>query len=140
MDEGRTIILTCRVIREGRSKARALKSGQAISFFGGVDPESGAVVEKGHEIEGKAVSGLHLVFPAGKGSTVGSYVLYRMAKVGTAPAGLVLRECDSVIAVGAVIAGIPCVDRVDIDAIDDGDEVEILDGAVRVRKVRPEKP
>jgi len=118
-------ILKGRVINEGEVRARVVKSSAAISFFGGVDPETGNIVEKGHPQEGKNISGKIFVFPYGKGSTVGSYILYRMAKNGTAPAGLIMQECDSVIAVGAVIGGIPCIDRIDINSIEDDDDIEI---------------
>jgi predicted aconitase with swiveling domain len=134
MDKGREIRIPCRIIREGRCRGKAVTSPRAISFFGGVDPDTGMVVEKGHPLEGRSVAGVQLVFPGGKGSTVGSYILHRMARQGTAPLGLVLAECDSVIAAGAVIAEIPCVDRAAIDTIEDGDDVEIAGGEIIVRK------
>ena len=67
-----------RKIYPGNARGEALVSTQAISFFGGVDPESGMVVERGHELEGQSIAGKVLVFPTGKGSTVGSYTLYRL--------------------------------------------------------------
>jgi predicted aconitase with swiveling domain len=83
-----------------------------ISFFGGVDPETGVVVERGHELEGQRISGKVLVFPTGKGSTVGSYTLYRLKANGKAPAAIVNAECEPITAVGCIIAEIPCVDQV----------------------------
>ena len=137
MEGSNPISLRCRVIKEGSARGIALKSPGPLSFFGGVDPESGRIVEKGHPLEGRNVGGKILVFPSGKGSTVGSYILYRMSRAGTAPAGMVVGECDSVIAVGAVIAGIPCVDRADTGLIDDGDDVEIAGQEVIIRKGAP---
>ncbi len=58
-----------------------------ISFFGGVDPETGVVVERGHELEGQCIAGKVLVFPTGKGSTVGSYTLYRLKHSGIGAGG-----------------------------------------------------
>ena len=78
-----------RAIRRGSVRGVALVSAEAVSFYGGVDPSTGVVVEKGHPLEGRSIAGRVLVIPTGKGSTVGSYVLYRMAKEGTAPAGIV---------------------------------------------------
>jgi hypothetical protein len=78
-------------------------------------------------LEGQSVAGRVLVFPTGKGSTVGSYTLYRLARNGLAPAAIVNAEADPVVAVGAVIAGIPMVDQVDISRIQTGDWVEIRD-------------
>ncbi|HIE57652.1 MAG TPA: DUF126 domain-containing protein, partial [Anaerolineales bacterium] len=83
------MILHGRTIYEGIAEAEALVTTQGISFFGGVDPESGVVVERGHELEGKSIAGRVLVFPRGKGSTVGSYTLYRLKHNGMAPAAII---------------------------------------------------
>jgi predicted aconitase with swiveling domain len=105
--------------------------------LGGVDPDSGLVIEPGHPLEGQSVAGRVLVFPTGKGSTVGSYTLYRLARNGLAPVAIVNAEADPVVAVGAVIADIPMVDRVDILQIRSGDRVEIHDGELLIRTEAP---
>jgi hypothetical protein len=122
-----------RTIYKGMGEGEALKTTQPISFYGGVDPNTGVVIEKGHELQGQSVKGKVLVFPNGKGSTVGSYTLYRMKKNGTAPAGIVNRECETVVAVGAIISEIPCVDSVDISRIKTGDKVRIENNVVTVQ-------
>jgi len=114
-----------RVIYKGSAKGEALVTSQPISFYGGVDPTTGVVIEKGHELQGKSVKDKILVFPIGKGSTVGSYTLYRMKKNGTAPSGMINKECETVVAVGAIISEIPCVDKIDIAKINTGDKVNI---------------
>ena len=114
------MILSGRKIYGGRVLGEALVTSQGISFFGGVDPESGVVVEKGHALEGQSISGKILVFPTGKGSTVGSYTLYRLKKVNKAPAAIINRECETITAVGCIIAEIPCIDQVAIDQIETG--------------------
>jgi len=119
--------LSARVIKSGTAEGLALVSTQPIGFLGGVDPETGLVVEPGHPLQGLSVAGRVLVFPTGKGSTVGSYVLYRMARAGTAPAAIVNAESEAIVAVGAIIAGIPMVDKVDITKIHTGDRIR-LDG------------
>lgn len=124
-----------RVIKSGIAAGEALKTCEPMSFFGGVDPETGIVIEKGHELEGKAVSGKILVFPHGKGSTVGSYILYRLKKNGKAPIGIINEYCEPIVAVGAIISNIPAVDRVDINLIGTGDFVEIRNEKVIVRKM-----
>jgi predicted aconitase with swiveling domain len=96
-----------------------------ISFFGGVDPETGRVVEKGHELEGQSVSGRVLVFPTGKGSTVGSYTLYRLKKAGLAPAAIVNAEAETITAVGCIISDIPCVDHIPLERIETGMRVRV---------------
>lgn len=127
-----------RVIRQGRAEGEALVSQQSISFFGGVDPESGVIVEAGHELVGKSITDKILVFPRGKGSTVGSYTLYRLRRKGLAPAGIINAESEAIVAVGAIIADIPMVDLLDIARIRTGDAV-IIEGAL-VEINRPDSP
>jgi len=122
-----------RTIYKGIGEGKALTTTRPISFYGGVDPNTGEVIEKGHELQGKSVKGKVLVFPNGKGSTVGSYTLYRMKKNGTAPVGIVNKECETVVAVGAIISEIPCVDNVDISQIKTGDTVRIENNVVTVQ-------
>ena len=118
-------VLRARTIAPGRATGVALVSPRPISFFGGVDAETGVVTEPGHPLEGQSVAGRVLVFPAGKGSTVGSYTLYRLARSGRAPLALVLSDCETIVAVGAIIGEIPCVDHVPIEAIATGAHVEV---------------
>lgn len=121
-----------RAIRAGFATGEALVSPAPIGFLGGVDPESGRIVEPGHPLHGESVAGRILVFPRGKGSTVGSYVIYRLARAGAAPAGMVLRECEPIVAIGAIMADIPVVDLIDIDGIATGDSVTIRGDEVEV--------
>ena len=114
-----------RIIYKGKAEGEALVTTQPISFYGGVDPNTGVVIEKGHQLQGLSVKEKILVFPQGKGSTVGSYTLYRLKKNGAAPAGMVNRECETIIAVGAIISEIPCVDKVDTTKIKTGCKVRI---------------
>ena len=122
------IIVKGRVIWSGWAKGEALVSSQPISFYGGVDPETGKIIEKDHELEGKSIAGKILVFPYGKGSTVGSYIILRLKKRGVAPKAIVNIKCEPIIAVGAIIAELPTIDGVDISIIRNGDLVEV-DGA-----------
>jgi predicted aconitase with swiveling domain len=78
------------------------------------------VVEKGHALEGKSITGTVLVFPTGKGSTVGSYTLYRLKKNGKAPCAIINAQCETITAVGCIIAEIPCIDTIPINEIADG--------------------
>ena len=121
-----------RVIKAGRCEGEALVSPEPLSFFGGVDAATGVVVEPGHPLQGQRIAGRVLVFPTAKGSTVGSYILYRLKKAGLAPAGIVNAESEPIVAVGAIIAEIPMVDQVDIAQIQTGDRVMIDEGSVTV--------
>ncbi len=123
-----------RIISKGIAEGEALTTTQPISFYGGVDPETSEILEKGHDLQGKRIKGKILVFPTGKGSTVGSYTLYRLKKGGVAPAGIINRECETVVAVGAIISEIPCVDEVDISKIKTGDTVRLENGVVTIKK------
>jgi predicted aconitase with swiveling domain len=114
-----------RVIFSGEAEGDALVTSQPISFYGGVDPASGEIVERGHELRGECVKGRVLVFPYGKGSTVGSYILYRLRKGGLAPAAIINEKCETIVAVGAIISEIPCVDRVDITKIGRGAKLRV---------------
>lgn len=119
------MILHGRTIYPGKVEAEALVTSMGISFFGGVDPESGVVVERGHELEGQCIAGKVLAFPTGKGSTVGSYTLYRLKKNGTAPAAILNAECETITAVGCIIAEIPCVDHISIEKIVTGEKLRV---------------
>jgi uncharacterized protein len=119
------MMLTGRVIKYGKVEGEALVSDQPIGFLGGVDPDTGVFIEKGHQLEGKSVKGKILVFPSGKGSTVGSYTLYRMKKNGVAPLAIINEECETIVAVGAIISDIPCVDKIRIKEIRNGCLVRI---------------
>lgn len=114
-----------RKIFKGKIAGEALVTGDDISFYGGCDPETGEIVEKGHHLEGKSVAGKILVFPSGKGSTVGSYVLYALKKAEKAPLAIVNKVMDPVVAVGCIISEIPAVDQIDITIIQNGQKIEV---------------
>lgn len=126
------IELQGRIIKAGQAEGIALVSPEPLGFLGGVDPETGQVVEPGHPLRGQCVAGRILVFPSGKGSTVGSYTLYRMARAGTAPAAILNAESEAIVAVGAIIGDIPMVDQIDISLIQTGDRVRLDAGRVTV--------
>lgn len=129
-------VLRGRPIVPGRSKGLALVSMKPISFLGGVDPSSGLIIERNHDLKGKNVKGRILCFPHGHGSTVGSYVLYSLAKKGLGPKAIINRTADPVVAVGAIIANIPMIDHIDIQHVktDDNVEVDCNKGLIRILK------
>ena len=107
------------------AKGIALVSKKPISFLGGVDPDSGVIVEVGHDLRGECVKERIVCFPHGHGSAVGSYVLYSLVRNGVGPRAIVNAVADPVVVVGAVIADIPMVDQVNIEQITSGDLVEV---------------
>jgi phosphomecalonate degydratase small subunit len=127
-------VMRGRVIKSGQAAGPALVSREPIGFLGGVDPDTGVVLEPDHPLYGRSVAGKVLVFPTGKGSTVGSYTILRLARSGHAPVAMVNSQSEAIVAVGAIIGDIPMVDQVDIDVIQDGDWVTVQDDVVTVSR------
>ena len=123
-----------RAINKGACEGEAIVSAQPIGFYGGIDAKTGIVIEKGHELEGQKVTGKILVFPNGKGSTVGSYVIYGLKKNNVAPAAIINKETETIVATGAILADIPCVDKIDISNIKTGDKIKIRENKVYVNE------
>ncbi len=107
--------LTGRSISKGSGTGELLYTDTPISFLGGVDPKTGIILDQKHPLHGQTIAGKVLAFPYGKGSTVGSYVMYGLARNHVAPAAIINTECETIIAIGAIISGIPMVDRLNGD-------------------------
>ena len=118
--------LTGRSISPGNAQGEALVCPEPIGFYGGVDAKTGIITDG--PLEGENVKGKILVFPCGKGSTVGSYVIYGLVKNGVGPVALVNQETETIVATGAILAGIPCVDGIDISQIDSGNALKVTAG------------
>lgn len=114
-----------RMISPGTAQAEAIVTSEPIGFYGGIDIQTGTVIEKGHPLEGQSVTGKVLIFPRGKGSTVGSYVIYGLEKNGVGPAAIVNEETETIVATGVILAGIPCIDQVDISQFTTGDLLKV---------------
>jgi predicted aconitase with swiveling domain len=117
--------LSGRIIFPGETTGEALVSSRSISFYGGVDPETGIIVEKDHDLQGSCIAGKILVYPTGKGSTVGSYTLYRLKKNNLAPRAIVNSECEPITAIGCILAEIPCIDQIPLDRIQSGMQITV---------------
>jgi hypothetical protein len=117
-----------RGISKGIAGGEVLLSEDPISFLGNVDPQTGKIVDPDHCLFGKNIAGKVLVFPHGKGSTVGSYVIYQLFKNGVAPVAMVNLECEPIVAVGAIISEIPLVDGLEsnpFEMLEDGMNVNV---------------
>ncbi len=127
------MIIRGRSISPGIAKGKVVKLDDAFSFLGGVDATTGDLKVADSNIAGKV-----FVFPKGKGSTVGSFVMYDLMVHGKAPAAVVNREAETIVTTGAVISSIPMVDRIDTDILSDGDTVTVngTDGTISVENVR----
>ena len=113
------MILSGRGISRGKAEGTVVKVEEPVSFLGDVDPKSGKVFDK------KKITDSIFVFPGGKGSTVGSYVIYQLKKNKTAPIGMINKKTETIVASGAIISDIPLVDKIDVDLIEEDDEVDI---------------
>ncbi len=101
-------------------------SDEAISFLGGVNPETGEVIDPNHELKGQSIKDKILFIPGGKGSTVGSYVIFQMKKNNTAPKAIICLKAEPIIATGAIMSDIPMVDSPsDVSELHDGACVEV---------------
>lgn len=120
--------LKCRIISKGQAQGEALVSNDPISFLGGVDPLTGQVIDSKHELNGQNIKDKILIIPGGKGSTVGSYVIFQMAKSKTAPKAIICLKAEPIIATGAIMAEIPMVDNIEgniMDLVSSGMKIEV---------------
>ena len=112
-----------RSISNGKAKGEVIKLDEPLSFLGGVNGSTGEMTVREGNVSGKI-----LVFPKGKGSTVGSFVMYDLMVHGKAPAAVINESAETIVATGAVISSIPMVDQIpSVRIFEDGDIV-IVDG------------
>jgi hypothetical protein len=114
------------------AEGEALISKEPISFYGGVEPETGKIADKDNELDGVSIKDKILVFPYGKGSTVGPYTIYQLKKLGNAPLAMINSECETIVAVGCIISDIPAVDKIDIEKIKTGDNIRVEGDTVKL--------
>jgi predicted aconitase with swiveling domain len=127
----------CHVISEGVVEGEALISSDDIMFYL-IDPKTGVVIEKGHSLEGKSVSGKILIFPGGKGSSVvQADGLYQLASHHNAPKAMIIQNPETVLVASAIIMETTMVDQLGPDfyeQIQDGNRlrVDANDGIVTI--------
>jgi predicted aconitase with swiveling domain len=93
-----------RFLVEGPVDGTALVLAEPLSFWGGLDPVTGEIVEANHPQRGAVVTGRVLVMPSGRGSSSSATVLAESIRLGTGPSGVVLGEADEIVAIGALVA------------------------------------
>jgi predicted aconitase with swiveling domain len=122
-----------RVLIAGEATAPALVLDEPLSFWGGLDPASGEIVEASHSQRGESIIGRIIVMPAGRGSSSSATVLAEAIRLGSGPVGIVLGTPDDIVAIGALVAAelygtsIPVVVATpdDYGSIRDGDELTL---------------
>lgn len=123
-----------RGILDGIAKGEAIVSSQPFGFFGGVNPLTGEIIDKRHELFGQNIKGKIFIYPEGRGSTVGAAIMLELARTGSAPAAIVNIEIETITAAGGLLAkkfyniDIPMIDQLQenpIELIKTGDVVEV---------------
>ncbi len=112
-----------RKISGGKAEGDVIIEPGTVSFLGGVDPKEGVVVDSANYVSGQRIAKKVFAFSTGKGSTVGSYVIYRMKKAGTAPLAIINESAETIVASGAIISEIPMIDGIDISLLRNCDTV-----------------
>lgn len=119
-------MIECRNIAKGKGKGELIVSSEPISFLGGVNPDTGEIIDPNHELKGEIIKDKVLFIPGGKGSTVGSYVIFQMMKNKTVPSAIICLSAEPIIATGAIMSDIPLVDSPeDIKDLKTGTLVEV---------------
>ncbi len=93
-----------RVLLAGTAAGTAMVLGEPLSFWGGLDSETGEIIDRRHPQSGETVTGRVLVMPHGRGSSSSSSVLAEAIRLGTAPVAIVLEEPDEIVLLGALVA------------------------------------
>ena len=109
------IILKGRKIVGGTAEGEALVTKQAISAWGGIDAEKGIITERRHELRNQSFVGKVLVFPSAKGSSGWSTVTQVIRLAGKAPKALIIRDINSLGAIGSVTMKVPAITDLDKD-------------------------
>ena len=113
---------------KGTIRGTALVTTEPICFLGGVDVKTGNITEQGHPLYGACMMDTVLVFPTGKGSTGGSYLIYYTIMIGNGPKCMLNLEVEQVTAIGCIMGEMPLIDRPDGDVtrlIHTGDQVTV---------------
>lgn len=114
---------------DGIAVGHALVTDTPLSFWGGVDPHTGEIIDRRHPLLGASISGRVLVLPSGRGSCTASAVLLEAIANGTAPVGIVVSEIDPILGLGAILGDELLGKVVPVVLVDEAERVQIGDGA-----------
>lgn len=128
-------------LEEGNATGSALVLTEPLSFWGGLEPSSGVIIDGSHPAHGVMVTDTVLFLPSGRGSSSASSVLAEAVRLGTAPAALILAELDEIIALGIFVAHelyesappLGLLDRPGFDSIRTGMTVHITGNTLTAR-------
>jgi predicted aconitase with swiveling domain len=133
------MILKGQTVKKGIAEGEAIVSQRPFSFLGDLNPETGKVQPRGHDLEGQSIAGKIFVFATGKGSTVGPMVANRAKQLGYIPKGMICVDVEPVMAMVAIMNDIPMVHKLDqnpLEVIKTGDYIKMdaTGGVVEVTK------
>ncbi|WP_199434605.1 aconitase X swivel domain-containing protein [Qaidamihabitans albus] len=137
-----TLRIRGRGIVPGRAEGEALVSHETISGWGGIDPATGTVIERRHELHGVCFTGKVLVFPGAKGSSGWAGFFQSTRLLGTAPLAMVFTTLSTKSALGAVVTRVPAISDLDADPVElirTGDRV-VVDADAGIVTVTPTPP
>jgi predicted aconitase with swiveling domain len=128
------------VLIPGDASGAIIRLDEPLSFWGGLDPTSGTIIDQRHPQVGENLSGRVLVMEYGRGSSSSTGVLAESIRLGTAPLAIVLAEADMIVMLGALVAhelyGKACpvvvANRTIFDSLATGKTVTILGDAMAV--------
>lgn len=134
-------VLKGNAVIAGQACGEAIVSSEPLSFWGGIDPRTGEVIDRRHELSGENVAGKIFVFPTGRGSSTSSAILLEAVRLGVAPAAIINLKVDAILALGSIVAdemykkSVPIVilDEESFGVIRSGDKIRIeSDGTVKI--------
>ena len=122
----------------GKANGEVLKLDEPLSFWGGVDPQTGEITDLRHPQGGMSVKGKILMMPFGRGSSSGSSVIAEGIRSGSGPAGIIMMEADEIIALGAIAADeiygkampLIVVEKTEYETYSTGDQIAISDSGI----------
>ena len=122
----------------GKANGEVLKLDEPLSFWGGVDPQTGEITDLRHPQGGMSVKGKILMMPFGRGSSSGSSVIAEGIRSGSGPAGIIMMEADKIIALGAIAADeiygkampLIVVEKTEYETYSTGDQIAISDDGI----------
>ena len=122
----------------GKANGEVLKLDDPLSFWGGVDPQTGEITDVRHPQGGMSVKGKILMMPFGRGSSSGSSVIAEGIRSGSGPAGIIMMEADEIIALGAIAADeiygkampLIVVEKTEYETYSTGDQIAISDNGI----------
>ena len=125
-----------RVVVDGSTVARVLKSNEPLSFWGGFDQATGEIIDRRHSLSGSVASGCIMAIPFTRGSSTTTSILIEAVRAGVGPAGIITTEVDSFLALASIVADemynasfpVLSVNKADFDRISDGDQIQIREG------------